>query len=244
MTRYYLLLTMMMLSTGLPLFGQGYVPLLSTNKTWDELYSDVNSITGLSGGGRLWVAGDSVLNGRVYQQIRRRAFYPLEGPVFDEPYGLTEATFLWGLIREDTAARQVFVYDQNEPGEEFLAYDFSLLPGDTLWYSDWPFILDTIQPFILNNGDIRQQFFFRMYHSPPIEYGMYIEGIGGETGLFHPMDYPIGPHNYLHCVAENGDFVYGANCETYVLRNHHHQLVQFKPPYPNPTNGPLQLELP
>ena len=116
--------------------AQEYMPLLQEGKTWDIYVWSSEGITYYDYGYRCYIAGDSVVNGTAYKHIRHRYFQDPDGPPFWPPFTLGTNDYSYALMREDTAARQVFAYfthDFPPDSAEVMVYDFSLQPGDTMY---------------------------------------------------------------------------------------------------------------
>jgi hypothetical protein len=120
-------------------------------------------------------SGDTSMNGLTY--------YKLE----EHPYiGGAGSECLFGFMREDTAAQQVYFMD-NQFSPEVLLYDFSLQVGDSIYYDflqssgyyyDGYFKVDSISVMTITGGP-RRVFYLRNYAAPLPAYPlMWIEGVG------------------------------------------------------------------
>lgn len=121
------------------------------------------------------------------------------------------------LLREDTAARQVFLYliTGNKDGEEYLLYDFSLNPGDSMQVfnpiSPYPsdagyFLLDSIVTKThIDNEDYRHFYLSSLDTVQSASPGaIWIEGIGSRSLI----NTPGGPPSFsnagsLSCFFNN-----------------------------------------
>ncbi|TND07476.1 MAG: hypothetical protein FD123_3254 [Bacteroidetes bacterium] len=102
---------------------------------------------------------------------------------------------LLGFIREDTAARRVY-FRSFQDTAEYLLYDFSLQPGNTI-YLDFPlssayqpgtYLLDSIVNVSVTAG-VRRKFFFSC-SSFPFQYPFtWIESAGAQTALVYTETY-------------------------------------------------------
>lgn len=83
--------------------------------------------------------GDTTVEGQAYKKVYRRDFVYEEEPFpgqYPMPYRISNSR-LHGLLREDTTTGEVWAVLMSEgdfrpAGEEFLLFDFSAQPGDTL----------------------------------------------------------------------------------------------------------------
>jgi hypothetical protein len=88
-----------------------------------------------------------------------------------------------------------------------LLYDFGMKAGDTINYGGnlW-FVLDSIKPMQISNGDLRKHFYLSHTHHQVV----WIEGIGSTGGLFDPTNgfEAGGGLTIMLCVEENGEKIY------------------------------------
>jgi hypothetical protein len=116
------------------------------------------------------------------------------------------APFYPDAAREDTTARQVFIYDPNVG--EFLAYDFSLNKGDTFTLSagncpPYQLVVDSVDVVTLLNGETRK----RMLLNGGAD--IWIEGIGSIYGLDYRIWYCVTDfYPTLNCFTENNTLKY------------------------------------
>jgi hypothetical protein len=171
---------------------------------------------------------------------------------------ITEDSVLYGwapggFLREDSARR---VYFTNPAGTlTYLFYDFGISVGDTVYpYNDplFPYVLDSVTPFELLTGEIRNRYVLRVvdpYGGADSCYTYWIEGIGSLYGVLTPVFcYFVGDNPHLICAWEydtllfhNPDFtecwiIPGIREEGSTLR---HLRV-----YPNPAREFLTIEFP
>jgi hypothetical protein len=234
----------------LPLFAnlstaQEYVPLLQEGKTWDIYAWSSGGITYYDYGYRCYIAGDSVVNGTTYKHIRQRYFQDPDGPPFWPPFTVGANSSFYALMREDTAAQQVFAYfthDFPPDSAEVMVYDFSLQPGDTMFIPEQPeppdgngccfyeAVLDSISPFTLLNGQVVRQFHFTFTNGPGGVYPrVYTEGIGNGP-LLIPFTYDFEFGAILGCVKMNGAPIwdYGACNDVVATREMAYGVSDFK----------------
>lgn len=128
-------------------------------------------------------------------------------------------------MREDSLERKIYA----RPAQvgtplpiEYLAYDFSLKPGDSL---SIPYLMGLkikllgITSFTLPNGDKRREFEFE-YPTLRWRKYTYIEGLGGYASLTMPFDFPFERGSNVGCVrlpqAVTLPNPYSYGCETIV----------------------------
>ncbi len=183
------LLTLSFLPIGISSFAQPYQPVGVENAHW-FMYATPDGI--ISDHHAFAVRGDTLINSMAYKKLYYQDFAP--APVF-----LLEEEYLWGVVRDDSLERKVYViafepyvYGYQCPiGEEQLLFDFSILPGDStaqcLWVEDHPWILDST--FVTNKyGADRKTLFTSHYDG--IQSEIY-EGIGSNNGLLGTLTYMI-----------------------------------------------------
>lgn len=242
------------------LLGQNYIPMLQEGKTWDIYFWQNGNITPYIGGQYCYIAGDTIINTITYQKIDCKEIIPIDQPVFAGPFELSDASFRYALMREDTIAKKVYslIYSQNtEETNEYLVYDFSLEIGDTLIVPEIPDIdendccffearLDTIYELSLLNGSVSRAFEFSLVNYEDGVKRIYIEGLGS-TSLFLPFDYAFEFGAHLLCAQIEGmpfwaeNLNSGYSCTSIVPTNE----VEVKNRvniYPNPTDGWLNVE--
>ena len=186
-----------------------YQPLLENGKTWDVFHIKAGWIVPYDEG-RRYVLKDTVAYlGKTYTRLWFQSFIPVSGPLFLPPFFLANP-IPYGLIREDTLARQVFVrYYEGDwsLSPEVLTYDFSLAVGDTL--QSWTtFTMDSLGSTTIETGEQRRTFYFAQQDLPWPSCTYYIEGIGGDAGLWNPLFCPFEDDSELVCVKHNDTVLY------------------------------------
>ncbi|WP_375719718.1 T9SS type A sorting domain-containing protein [Saccharicrinis sp. FJH54] len=197
-------------------------------------------------GERQFIEGDTTINGQAYQIIKARFLASVDQPVFYPPFYVTDMEIIKGFIREDTVEKKVYTLNSyfDEDNIEYLTYDFSLEPGDSLDISyllpDVKIVLDTIHSIQLMDGTQRKKFVFNDLYTPVNYY--YIEGIGGVSSLLYPFDYNFEWGSNLDGVGESGTKIYCQEGYCYVVTaNKNTQPMDFSI-YPNPAQDFLHLE--
>jgi hypothetical protein len=192
------------------------------------------------------VRGDTVVNTLAYKKLYYQELAN-QGQL-SPPYLLADER-LWGLIRDDEQARQVFVvafepyeFGYDCPlGEEHLLFDFSIQPGDStgqcLWYEDYPWILDSVGTTWSYGAD-RRTLYSDRYEAPV---SIIYEGIGSPDGLLGTLTYlPTIDMDYywLHeyCVGTDADC--GIISSAYALPEAGSGLSAF----PNPARETVYLK--
>lgn len=152
---------------------------------------------GLAGANFRWsFAGDSLWNNVLYKHIRRE---DVEVSMY----------FDSALVREDTSARRVY-FTRGTP--EYLAYDFSLLPGDTVTVRNgfapnapYTMPLDSIgttPPPGVTCSLTAPRFFYlhTLQQSYPC---VWLEGVGGYSGI----NEPVNSSSTLLCHTDSNGFL-------------------------------------
>jgi len=193
--------------------GQTYHPLIRPNTFWDEVHGDGSLFCLASGGDRYYFQGDTIILGNQYKQIRAFPMvdiYNSPGMICWPYYVDVNTNYLsFGLLREDTIAKKVYVFDLGNNADDLL-YDFNLTIGDTL-HSAYAgmgndLVIVNKSDTTLLNGAIRKVFYLNNN-----EY--YIESIGGSQGLFYPIQQGIGFWEELHGVIEDTTVIWGNRVE-------------------------------
>lgn len=211
-----ILLTSLISIIFLTAFSQTYHPLIRSNFNWDIEYLDFSSICQVTGMGKYFFKGDTIVSGHKYKIVNAFSTSVINPDPVCPTYGIdTTKTFKTHiLLREDTATKQVYIYDRSQNRDD-LFYDFSLAVGDTLksHYAalGYPLVIDSVGTITLYDGTQRKIFFLN-------EIGAYyIESLGGSEGLHHRFVHPIGgEQNWLRCFTENNIKIWGNNCLNYV----------------------------
>ena len=168
--------------------AQAYIPTLNENATWDVqclvAYGMPPECDYLTGSDTYSIIGDTTILGVEYKIVSGLLY----NPGFGKRY-----------VREDTLTRKVYsVLDPyGGPGETVL-YDYSAMVGDSIfWYDYFVSTIYSIDIITLANGEVRRRF--------NLESGfIYIEGIGGSTGISFPFITGPGVEQALTCYKLNG----------------------------------------
>jgi hypothetical protein len=230
-----------------------YHPLIRPDIYWDVMNGDAHEWCNYNSGNRYAFLGDTTIAGNNYKLIAANPIIslstspPAPAGAYCPPFAaktsdtLNQMSGYYSvLLREDTVAKKVFVY---EPGYgDTLLYDFSLSDGDTLRSvsSAGPYALavDSVRSVPLIGGAIRKIFFLNNG-----EY--YIESIGGSQGLqFHVYNpgWGFGYWREPRCFTENQIHIWGNQCIGTVGINHHEKNEIVKV-FPNPAADILFIEL-
>jgi hypothetical protein len=150
--------------------------------------------------------GDTTITGQIYHK--------LSIPYWETPASAcgpasVTSNIYKGCVRQDTAARKVFMI---RPGyvAETLLYDFNLTVGDTITGIMETFFVDTVISIdsVLVDGSFRKRWLINS------SYDIYlIEGIGSTYGLVDasPGEGPDLPGQALLCHQQDGTTVYPAS---------------------------------
>lgn len=184
-----------------------------------------------------------VRNGTVFQKIN----------VLGSGICTSGACFGLGVmdgVRTDTATGIVYGWNF---GQEVPLFDYSLLPGDTMWTYNGSFwwgntvVVDSVDTVVL--GGLARK---RLFVSKDLSFtpGIIIEGVGPSYGLFVPPGMGVnGERGQLACYSEDGIPVYsdptscssGGPCTGVSLKDplEQPQLVLS----PNPSSGWVRIQL-
>lgn len=201
-----LLLLFSYLFIGITSFCQPYQPVSIENAHWFIAATSGNAPDCHA----FVVRGDTIINSVLYQKMYYQDLantYPLSPPY------LLEEEHLWGVVRDDTMQRHVYVmsFESYEYGyqcpawEEQLLFDFSLSPGDTTAHClslGGPWIIDSIYTSTLYGADRRTMY------SPEWFGSEIMEGIGTEDGLFGALYQILSEDTYQltdYCIGSNED---------------------------------------
>lgn len=196
---------------GLSSVAQEYHPFIDDDKVWLEAaYIGANECE-YEEIYQLRFGGDTTINGNMYRKILKRPFHQVSPGPYCPPFEADEEEEILNqfFMREDTMEHRVYLWhiDINDypEGQEILLFDFTLEVGDTVPVSNYatlgiPLIITDVSDFTLLNGEIRKR----------IEYvdGAYIEGVGGEYGLFQPLMPGIGFWWNVLCLKLDEENIY------------------------------------
>lgn len=242
----YSALILLLFTCMTSLYGQDYHPLLRSAAYWDVAYSAGAPLCYYERIHRYSFEGDTTIDGLTYQKCNYYSAYPVNGgSYFCPPFQVDTSLQLLGAYwREDTVTQQVFRYKFNwlgTEGEEVLVYDFKLSIGDSIsnFGSGGVSYVTEIDSIQLPDSSYRKRFSF------DINSAFYIEGVGGSEGLFSPLSIGIGSWSYIMCLRENGESIYGAECDEYYIVDLEAKLpAPHLQVYPNPTTDQVHIEYP
>ena len=215
-----------------------YIPFPDSNAVWVQKLLD--EFGQFKQGWQYFIENDTIINSKTYHKI-----------LSSDDSLLMNRSQIWYGLRNDTAARKVFMFD-NGSNQEWLLYDFSLNEGDTIslsWGGTGRYylsVITNIDTLLLNGKD------HLVYYT---SYGLearapYIEGIGSVSGLFEDTDFFEGGTE-LVCLMTGEDrmpyFTYWPNtCELYHWTGLGDPLPAPRDEvsvFPNPLDYSSQLEL-
>ncbi len=203
------------------LSAQAYLPLIEPNKTW-SCYGDYFFLNV-----KYQVSGDTLLSNRTYKKVWAHGS--------DVPYNFNQDSAQYkSAIYEENG--KVWVIEKNFIAEHLL-YDFNKNVGDTIrFYRPTGNINQGVLPnyaigkvykknTVTINGVPRRRLYihdpFMVNQLPPqafaqldVQADVWIEGLGGKTGLFSRMPIwgIVGPQPYLlACVERDGAQLYMEN---------------------------------
>jgi hypothetical protein len=216
-----LLLTMGFLSPLGGLFAQNTLPLLNNSTTW-SCYGDYFFVNV-----KYRLGSDTLINGKSWKKVYAH------GSTVPFNYDTNQAVYK-SALREENGI--VTVIEKGFSTEHIL-YNFNKGTGDTInFYKPIGDFEQGVLPFyaigkiyktdfVLINGIQRKRWFihdpFMVNQLPPqalsgldSQADIWIEGIGGKTGLFSRMPQwgVVGPQPYLlTCVENNNNLIYSNN---------------------------------
>lgn len=231
-------------------FAQAFVPLFGEpSRQWTTVFrgtvdaqcEDIYTDT-------YFIGGDTILNGQSYQVIRRQERYSQSSILSMNCNNSSYANGIAHFVREQDKRVYVLI----EPIEEYLIYDFNVEVGDSIPYpssfpnapvSDYPgwanvILIDSVDI----NGSYRKRFVVDSLEDF-VGTRSIIEGIGGSSGPFHPLDVQFGLSHFLslECVKENGTPVYGEGiCASITGITANHMKNDFVL-FPNPTSNSVHF---
>lgn len=190
-----------------------YQRLLQPNKVWiyDYWCNGPCSIADIRV--KYYINGDTIVDDKVYAKL-------YGNPINTFAYPGQEGIYLASLLREDSVNQKIYINYSLKQFENFdhfkseeILYDFSVLPGDTIYFHSYPY--DIIRYGVVTNVDtlkLGNGITIRRYYDV---YGLLMgEYIGGELISFEPRWRELlATENRLRCVGENGVNIYGSGCE-------------------------------
>jgi len=218
--------------------SQTYHKLIRPNTCWDCSWVYSGSPHGCANTvDRIFFPGaDTVLDGVNYKVAYA---YPMQADPPNgfncPPYSVSNtAANYHQYIREDTVARKVYIYYQlwGYPSDQVL-YDYALQPGDTLKSTfQGNLVVTAVDSVMIATGDYRKRInvFLQFYGN-----GYYIEGIGGQQGLFTPI-FTFEQAGSMLCVKENNVSLWGNYCNSWFVDAAEHQMI-VPEIYPNPATN-------
>ncbi|MDP1622882.1 MAG: T9SS type A sorting domain-containing protein [Bacteroidales bacterium] len=227
------------------LFGQDYHPLIRPNVYWDVAYWNSFAFCNIDVTRTEFIDGDSLIEGHLYRLQHVYPFLGTPGPgnTICPPYTIDTIPTRNAVLREDTQAKKVYIYNENYFPHDQLLYDFSVSPGDTV-QSQYinqgaPIVVYSVFDTILLNGDVRKIFCFDPYCAMN-----YIESIGGCKGLAEPIVIGLGFGSTILCIKEEEIPLWGegeCNYQFVAITEYTNPGLQI---VPNPASGTLLIELP
>lgn len=141
--------------------------------------------------------GDTIINDKTYTQL----FYGING----------SQTWYNGAYRVVNDSNLVYFYDSFYNIGEKLAYDYNLLPGDTIIVNGADYICTDTGAFLLNNGNYHK---YQLMHVPHANNCIqtWVQGIGSlrfplKETLYH-CGYTFESANDLTCFFYKGEKIY------------------------------------
>lgn len=152
-----------------------------------------NTCVGYCGTTFYEMAGDTSINGQLYNKIYNRGgqfYYIVQPPNPVIGANFSACTYV-GAIRQDSINKKVYFIDSTMIGDTLL-YDFNLAIGDTIesWYNkesmQWPLIVSN-KDSVLVEGSFRNRYYFQNY---PTHRNL-VEGVGWSGELFGITEFAL-----------------------------------------------------
>ena len=182
------------------LSAQTYHPFVSNDKKWD--YEDHHNNPCALGGASFYgyefqMHGDTIIQGTLYKLLVRKEGFNCQFPCGSSSiennynYHLT----IINAIREDSFKKIWCYYFEQQT--DSLIYDFGIQIGDTITWTEYPYIVVGIDSIQLLNGEWRKRFMLTTNSVAGIKY--WIEGIGSDENFFqayfnYSSDVFLHPH--------------------------------------------------
>jgi hypothetical protein len=202
--------------------------------TWDPLTSIVQSSDF-----RVFVSGDTTINGKVYSVLLNSGLKTYEYQGITNTWSFENE--FYAFIRTDSARTFVSFFGEQEQ----LLYDFTLHPGDTLpetIINHGTVVISSIDSVLAGDKYLKRFNIYDSIYEDLISH-WYIEGIGHENGLIEPMYMMLDNGWLFECYAENGIPVLpeGSDCDLTVAINEEAVNDQEVSVYPNPSTGIINV---
>lgn len=198
-------------------FAQTYHPFIQSGTYRDEFWAPELQFCVFSFGNRFWFRGDSTIGNVTYNKLLSASIQGDPLTPFCPPYSVDTSNFyLFALMREDTAARRVYRYDDNT-GTEYLLYDFSVQAGDSVTVGINPktCYVQEITQETWADGSLHRNF---LIITPENGQTTWIESFGNINHIWAPLaGQCLCPHGY--CYEKNGEDLFGVVCAEAVFTN-------------------------
>ncbi len=224
--------------------AQDYKPLVQEGKQWHDLFSlfppptDAYYCTTTT----RKIMGDTILDEVEYKKLYAAKYEDLSD------------LHLSGAIRENEIGQvflRNFVSLNNAFGSEFMLYDFSLHPGDSICYEP-PYCLKllSVNDTILEGEYVSRKAYYFRYENNGLDWWdreVWIEGIGSLNGLCEPGFYfYVGGYYNLLCYYEDENLIWQHptinECYTGVNVLEDSEMDNSISVYPNPAKEILIIE--
>ena len=240
---YACLLLSLLLNCSAGLLAQHkYIPFPDSNAIWVIRFIGEHGED--EGGVQTFIQKDTMINGVNYKKMVETSDSNLITPApFHES---------WYAIRNDTASRKVYIYDEihGGGGQEWLLYDFSVQVGDTISDS----ALFVYQEALITDIDTimidtNEHLVFYAKSKGGTDLMPYIEGVGGTAGLiYRPWFFEGGTQLVCQMLGEDRQPYYTAPGE--ICKLYHYTGIEENAGkdagafiYPHPVNAGSILEL-
>lgn len=220
----------------------------------------------------IYTLDDTLIQNKVYRKVATKNLCHLTPDLSGKLHNSTTLNtneFVFGGIREENKKVYFLRFNQApqwgtlqykgmnfNPDEEYLLYDFDVMPGDTIQFGEVRFVSivngDTTYTTRQYSTIIRKELTSEQNHkryevtnshvfAPPHETGILMEGIGSSYGFFGVYDSYL---TYLMCFELDGEsliYSYKCNpCAQYVSTENADEDLLLSL-YPNPTNSRIEI---
>jgi len=237
--------------------AQDYIPMAVEQAQWTIFVSDDDGFPPFDEfyyGYR--IEGDTIINSLLYKKVYRRDFLPVNPDIGNPLVGPFVAgnETLFGTIRDDVPNKRVYGIQFLPVGgfvtlcsfgedEEFLMYDFNKSVGDN--YDDFCIVEGqaniTLAEINIQNLFNQNRIVHTLNDSGNGFWGEIYEAVGGNSGLFEAILFPLGcPCGGLsnYCIGSDEECLEG-----FILATNEEILNNVIKIYPNPTQSKFTIEI-
>ncbi|HLP50086.1 MAG TPA: T9SS type A sorting domain-containing protein [Chitinophagales bacterium] len=181
-------------------FAQSYIPIPDTLAVWGQTGYEGYYPNHVGRSEQIRTAEKFITDSFTYTVLRRSGYGKFE------PHDPTLTSYqneLFGLLRNDSAARKVYFRPAGQTTDKLL-YDFSVIVGDSInhWYLATSHLKVKSEDLIWMFGKIRRRLIVEDYSNTVLHGSVIIEGIGCVSGFATPAFVAWDPSSYeLDCFS-------------------------------------------